>query len=101
MKTVYWLSYRIAKKGDYDERYGALNDMVKAIAETAYWDETTSFFVFDSSKDIDAIATSVEGALNTSWDLALLRKMDAKGARIIGSPDDEDIFKLMDYLQYA
>jgi len=99
--TVYWLSFRVGDKGDYESRYDALLENLKRCKSGKYWEETTSFVVFTSNLGIDQICRTLTEDLNHDWDLILVREMDKQSARIWGNNVDEDIFELMPYLKYA
>lgn len=101
MKT-YWVSYRIADVTvdgrSYENRYNAFVDGITEILQT-WWSETTSYYAFTSPKGIGDVAARLKAAIKPSHDLFLLREMDARAARICGKNDDQNIFKLMPYLQ--
>jgi len=99
--AIYWLSFRIDDKGNYEFRYDALLENLKRCTTGRYWEETTSFVVFTSNLGIDQICSSLTENLNHDWDLILVREMDKQSARIWGNNGDDDILDLMPYLKYA
>lgn len=98
----YWLSFRldaVAVGGrTYDERWDALYAAIHDLAGVDYWQETSSFIVFETDKTIDQIMTATKRAVAPSNDLVLVRALDSKNARIVGPNTDVDIFRLMPYL---
>ncbi|MET4067046.1 16S rRNA C1402 (ribose-2'-O) methylase RsmI [Bradyrhizobium sp. S3.2.6] len=100
--TVYWLTFRIheATVGGrtYEKRYEALNDAVRTNC-TQWWKDPTSFIAFESASTIKSLINALAGAVAESHDMFLIREMDTKSAGIYGKIVDQDIFKLMPYLQ--
>lgn len=100
--TKYWLSFRIADQTangkTYNERYEAFKDSVEALS-TTLWNETTSFYVFESEFDINALSTVLQAEIDESVDLFLIRQLDSQSARICGANRDHSIFVLMPYLK--
>jgi hypothetical protein len=101
--TSYWLSYRIADDiqhhPTYEQRYKALTDALSKHIDGLCWSETTSFIVFESHDDINAIAQSLESAIDTRYDLFLIRELERQSAIICGFNSDGEIHKLMPYLK--
>lgn len=99
--TTIWISFRIAKKDvsgrTYQQRYDALVDEVKEISNS-FWEETTSFIVFETDTDFNVAARSFKAQISPDCDLFLMRSMDSKKAIICGKSYDEDIYDLMPYL---
>lgn len=50
------VSFRVERDSSYQERYDSLCDKVKQIAANYAWDETTSFFAFAASGDVESVA---------------------------------------------
>lgn len=101
----YWLSFTLdeATVGNrtYNARYKALYDTIHEISGTDYWEKTTSFIVFDTNKTIDQVTALVKKAVSPTYDLVLIRSLDVKAARIFGPNTNNNIFKLMPYLEKA
>lgn len=96
--TTYWVSFRIAKTGDYQSRYDALHESVQEVIHPGqWWMETTSFYIFESAKGADGIATHLKSAINPTHDLVLLGSMDKKICRVIGKNPDDDIYEIVDF----
>ena len=94
--AVYWLSFRIAEKktekGTDVDRRKALYDAIKKIQPNV-WEVPTSFILFETAKDIDAIAAICKNAVSPSEDSVILRKIDGGNVRFIGSKVDFDNLK--------
>lgn len=97
--TTYWLTFRIHADGTYQRRYDALRSAVSDNCTSPWWVEPTSFMLFESEADIDTLAAAIADAISVQTDMVLLRVADAKTARIIGEPEDPDLFKLMPYVK--
>lgn len=52
--ATYWLSFTIDDNTrgtrTYADRYNALYDAIHDLTDTEYWQETTSFIIFESNK---------------------------------------------------
>ena len=89
--TKYLLTFRIhdetvAGLQPYERRnalYGIVDEM-----SSQWWLEPTSFMLFESENDIDALAGACKAAIAPSVDLVLIRKLDAGTARVMGKIDD-------------
>ena len=99
---TYWLSFRIADTASYERRYEALISAIGQVADqSCWWFETTSFYLFQSEHDIDAIAAHIGASINQSLDLVVIGKTDYKTGRVVGRCDDGDIFKLVPFMKKA
>jgi hypothetical protein len=55
-------SFRVEKdesEADYQKRYKAITDKIKSYASGTVWEETTSFYLFESSSAATTIASGV------------------------------------------
>lgn len=96
--AIYWISFRIAKREVNNRSYQQRHDGLEAAIEdvsTNYWKETTSFIVFETESDFNALARAIKGEISLEHDLFLIRRMDQKSAYICGDNDDPSIFDLM------
>jgi hypothetical protein len=64
-----------------------------------YWDQTTSFVIFESASKIGAIARDAKSAIDPRYDLFLIRELDVQNAIICGKNADNDVYELMPYLK--
>ena len=98
--AVYWLTFRLASDATYSDRYDALKESIRGMA-SAWWYEPSSFFLFESSEDIDRVAANVGSVINAAKDIVLIGMPDYKSARVLGASTDKDLFKLMPFTKYA
>ena len=98
--AVYWLSFRLADGPTYPARYDAFVDAVEQM-KSMWWVETSAFFVFETTLDINAVAARAKAAIDPARDIALIGMPEFKNARIIGAFKDQDIFKLMPFTKKA
>ena len=101
----YWMSFRIADERSsdgrtYNDRYTALVATYNTLS-TMVWDETTSFTLLCSQRDIDHIAASLKKAVDPARDMVLMRVLGQPVARVIGVYYDGDLNKFLPYLKKA
>jgi hypothetical protein len=100
--STYWLTFRIATETaggkSYEARWDALYEAVRKLSNS-WWVEPTSFVLFESAHGIDTVAAHCQRAVAPAVDLVLVRELDTKSARVIGKVSDQNLFKLMPYLQ--
>ncbi|WP_031371875.1 hypothetical protein [Lysobacter antibioticus] len=98
--ATFWLSFRIAYETvggkTYETRY---NDFTNTLAglRTKYWEETSSFMIFESAFSIDQIATKAKAAFAPSTDIFVIRDLNRQTARACGNIKDQDLFVLAPY----
>lgn len=94
---VYWISYRLERDGDYDQRYKDLVDAIDA-ASTSEWQETTSFHIVESDLTAQNLARTLKVGLDPARDRLLVRRMDGPHARYFGKFSDlKTLLALMPY----
>jgi hypothetical protein len=101
MAETYWLTFRLADDATYSTRLDKLTKAVQDVTAGTWWVEPTSFLLFQSASDIDAVAAIVKAAINPAKDIVLIGMPDYKSARIIGASTDPDLFKLMPFTKKA
>lgn len=105
MADTYWLSFRLNDSGQwadtYDHRYDALIDVIKTSCNGKWWFETSSFFLFASTRTADQLVSSIKMAIAESVDLVVLGKTDYKTGRVIGNCKDKDIYELVPFMKKA
>jgi len=84
----YWLSFtvatdRSASKGVESLRRQSIYAAVQKL-DAGYWDETTSFILFEAGDDIDVVGKAVVAGLDPDLDLLILRKVSSASARCWG-----------------
>lgn len=102
-KPMYWLSFRIASdvktQRSFHQRYDDLIKVISRHVSGEYWEESSSFIVFESRSTINQIARDAKIAIDPRYDLFLIRRLDVKQSRICGRGNNDNIFKLMPYLK--
>lgn len=102
--ATFWISFRIADGTvggkTYETRYNAFIDQLRGYVG-AFWEETTSFVVFDTNQSIATMTAGLKAAIAPSADLFLIRQINAESAYIFGPVKDQAIFALMPYLKKA
>lgn len=98
--AVFWITFRIADDDTYVERYTALVDAIKGNS-SKFWEEATSFILFESAQNMAGITERVKAAIDDSRDLVLIGMPDFKSATVIGPVADQDLFKLMSFTKKA
>lgn len=91
--AVYWMTFRLERDASYSDRYNALMEAVGS-ACTQWWIEPTSFVLFRSDESLDALASMVKSTINVRKDVALIGMTETKGARVVGTIADQDLFGL-------
>lgn len=100
--ATYWITFRIADNTvggrTYDDRYESFTTTILA-SSSSYWDQTTSFYIFESDLSIDALASILKMEIAPTCDLFVIRELGKHSARIYGHNDDKEIFVFMPYLK--
>lgn len=98
--ATFWLSFRIEYKDvggkSYEDRYTALTDALAAVRGN-FWEETSSFMIFESDLPIAQIAARAKAAIAPTHDLFVIRELDKQSAIGCGCINDQDLFVLMPY----
>lgn len=97
MANVYWVTFRIAERGDYESRYENLVNTLKELSGGTWWVEPTSFALFASDHGIDTIAEEIKSSFDYRTDLALIGMPNVKSARAVGAITDKDLFQFMPF----
>ena len=84
----YWLSFMVATdpsaaKGVESLRRQSIYAVVQ-VFDSGYWDETTSFILFEADDDIEVVGKAVVAGLDPDLDLLILRKVSSASARYWG-----------------
>jgi hypothetical protein len=83
MSLTYWISFKIRDDADYQTRYDALVDEIDQLS-TKTWSDTTSFYLIETGKEIDALATALKACIDLGKDMLVIRRLDNKSARFMG-----------------
>ncbi|MCC9626068.1 hypothetical protein LPB41_30735 [Thalassospira sp. MA62] len=95
--AVFAITFRIHKDNDYDQRYSSVQDAIQDEANNGWWDETTSFYLIESSKNSSNLANSVESKSDfaSEKDLLVVINLSQNGYKFIGNLTDNDIMTIM------
>jgi hypothetical protein len=97
--SIFAITFRIHDDAGYQDRYQTVVDAIKTFAAQGkkYWDEPTSFFLIDSSKNSEGIAAEIDrnSDFASSKDLLLVTNLSQKGFKAIGNVRDDDLYELM------
>ncbi|OJW75022.1 MAG: hypothetical protein BGO57_12925 [Sphingomonadales bacterium 63-6] len=99
MKT-YFVSFRIADRGDNGPIYENLHKAVEELAgKGPWWFETTSFYLFNSELSAVRIAECLKKIIRPSMDILVVGSLTHKVGAVVGKCDDDDIFTLADFMK--
>lgn len=96
--AIFAITFRIHNDAGYSERYESVVVAIKTIANGAYWDEPTSFFLLENSDlNSEGLANKIDqlSSFSPSKDLLLVTNLSQKGYKAIGSVKDNDLHVLM------
>ncbi|MBD3762500.1 hypothetical protein [Rhizorhabdus sp.] len=85
----FWISFRVHKDTQYDNRYNALDKAIGECATGGSWRTDTSFVCIRSKYSIDACGAHLKKALNTSSDHLVMREIGKNDTRYINNPGAE------------
>ena len=95
---VFFVTFRVADVGNYDERRNALYEQIRYCAVGRnYWQEPTSFVAFESGMHSDDIIAILRSVIDERYDLLALGSLTHKTFIIIGKNSDQDIFAFCDF----
>lgn len=98
--ATYWISFRLKDDDGYEDAYEAFTDvMKKALDQSTWWFETTSFYIADSEISLDGLAMRVKRAIRLDRDLVVIGMPGFKAGRVIGKCSDQDIFTLVPFMK--
>ena len=95
----YWLTFRLANTGNFAGRLAELKALINQKCERLIWQEPTSFILFRSKLDIDALARHLRKGVDPSEDMLLIGMVGYKVARLVGVPGDHSIYALLPYVE--
>ena len=96
MSDTYWLTYKIADKGDADVRRLALSEVVSQLAEGGKrWSASAAFYLFRSRFPAEDAVRYLASAIDPACDLVLLGRPDAHSVRVIGASADPELLALL------
>ena len=96
MSSTYYVSTRIANKSvagkSYDERRDQLIDNIRTEG-SGFWQDTTSFYIVESSLNTDAFAAKAAKALSRADDMLLVFDTSDMSASYFGVIAHLDVLK--------
>ncbi|MBY0560703.1 hypothetical protein [Hyphomicrobium sp.] len=95
--SIHAITFRIHEDSSYQTRWNSVNEAIKKETSSTYWAEPTSFFLIESSKNSQQLASAIDA--NSSFandrDLLLVTNLSEKGYTAIGKVKDGDLHVLM------
>lgn len=86
MKTL-WVTFRIHKDANYNDRYGEVQEVILSHCHGIYWLDSTSYYMFQSESSAAQVARDVAAVLG-AFDLALVGATEFKTAVFVGYSED-------------
>jgi hypothetical protein len=96
--AIFFATFRIHEDASYAERYESVVEAIKIVCHgDCYWDEPTSFFLFENPEQSAAIADWIDAnsKFSASKDLLLITNLTNKGYKAIGNVKDKCLQELM------
>lgn len=101
MPQLFIATFRLddSNRTRYNRCYTDLNNAIQSRAHSKFWQETTSFYLFDATGTSIQIADAVVAAtpdFDPDIDLLLIMNVSqTRGHAIRGKPTDRDIYPLL------
>ena len=97
--AVFLVSFDLKYDETYSARYTSFMDQVKQGGK--WWADTTSYVVVETSETIDEFCSRIytKSDFNSSKDLYLVLDANVKAGRVRGQVKDQDLFKLLPFVQ--
>ena len=90
----YWITFRLARNIDHDDRLKALTAAIKD-SSSMYWDEPASFILVRSDLKIDDLGETLEPAIDVKTDLVVIGELLGDETRFVGTIFDSDLRKFL------
>ena len=68
----YFVTFRLEENETYKHRYGDLMDFLQDTSNGTYWDEPTSFVLFDSTDELQHIVSGLKRCIDNETDIVVL-----------------------------
>lgn len=96
--SIFAITFRIERDAGYADRYDSVISAIKSETSSTYWDEPTSFFLIESSKNSEGLADSINArsTFSESRDLLLVVNLSQRGYKALGKVEDADLHRLME-----
>lgn len=91
--AIFDLTFRIHEDASYSERYESVVEAIKRCCHGPYWDQTTSYFLFDNPASAEAIAEWIDqnSKFAPSKDVLLVTNLSTKSYKAIGSIQNRNV----------
>lgn len=91
--AVYSLTFRIHQDASAPQRYASTIEAIKNVCHGEYWDEPTSFFLFENPSTAAAIANYINenSAFDPSKDILLVTNLSVKQYAPLGKIKDPQL----------
>ena len=96
--AIYTATFRIHEDATYADRYNSVVEAIKKVCHGGqYWDEPTSFFLFENPSTAKKITEYIDAnsAFAPSKDLLLVINLSLNDYSVIGKVNDNAIYALM------
>jgi hypothetical protein len=96
--AIFAISFRIKEDSTYQERYDSLVERIKKNASGSTWEETTSFFLIESTKSSQTLCDDLynNSQIMSSKDILLITNLSQKGYAQKGAPYPNTLNSLME-----
>lgn len=99
--SVYWMTFGIANDGHFAVYHDRLKKAVTNIADGKVWNEPTSFCLFRSKLDLDAVADTLAKVIRNDRDFVLIGMPYRQDGRVLGNWSDDRLLQLMPFAQFV
>jgi len=95
--SIFVISFRIKEDSTYQERYDSLVERIKKNATGSTWEETTSFFLIESTSSSSELCNDLyhNSKIIDSKDVLLVVNLSQKGYAQKGAPYPNTLDSLM------
>lgn len=95
--AVFCLTFRIHEDATYAQRYDSVVEAVRRCCHGEYWDQTTSFFLFENPSTSEKIADWINqnSQFAEAKDVLLVINLTQKGYKAIGAVKDRKILEAL------
>jgi hypothetical protein len=85
--AIFCITFRIHEDATYTERYESVVAAIKRCCHGPYWDQPTSFFLFENPSSSQAIAGWIDqnSKFAASKDVLLVTNLSQNGYAVIGN----------------
>lgn len=88
----YWITFRLKENLTYRVRYNNMLSNLIAV-RGAQWGEPSSFWLVETSLDIDALMRTLTAPLDSKTDLVVVRRLKHDQSRFFGTLEHLDLLQ--------